>query len=146
MVAVTQRQGRLYLVSCVGKKGYRPVAAKDLYRSTWFVLARALVEREAAPWFILSAKYGLVHPDAVIAPYDETLNNMPVAVRRDWAERVKFQMDAKLPDAEEVIVFAGRRYREHIEDHLRTRFKSVEVPMEGLRIGEQLRWLKHGPR
>ena len=141
-----ERQDRLYFVSCVGKKGYRTVPAKDLYRSTWFKLARARVEREAAPWFILSAKHGLVHPDAVIAPYNETLNNMAVAARRDWAERVKFQMDAKLPDVEEVMLFAGRRYRERIEKHLRTRFTSVEVPMEGLRIGEQLRWLKHGPR
>ena len=146
MAAMTERKYRLYLVSCVGKKGKRPVPAKDLYRSTWFKLARAWVEREAAPWFILSAKHGLVHPDAVIAPYDETLNNMPVAARRDWAERVKFQMDATFPDADEVVVFAGRRYREHIEGQLRRRFKSVEVPMEGLRIGEQLRWLKHGPR
>lgn len=104
------------------------------------------MEREAAPWFILSAKHGLVHPDAVIAPYDETLNNMPVAARGDWAERVKSQLAKSLPNVEEVVMLAGRRYRENIEMHLRTRFKSVEVPMEGLRIGEQLRWLKNGPR
>ena len=146
MAVVKENQVRLYLVSCVGKKAHRPVPAKDLYRSTWFMLARAWVEREAAPWFILSAKHGLVHPDAVIAPYDETLNTMRVAARRDWAERVKLQMDEMLPNADEVVVFAGRRYREYIEEHLRTRFKSVRVPMERLRIGEQLRWLKHGQR
>ncbi len=146
MTAMTERKDRLYLVSCVGKKGNCPVPAKDLYRSTWFKLARAWVEREAAPWFILSAKHGLLDPDAVIAPYDETLNNMSVAARRDWAERVKSQLAKSLPNVEEVVILAGRRYRENIEKHLRACFTSVVVPMEGLRIGEQLRWLKNGPR
>ena len=98
------------------------------------------------PWFILSAKHGLVHPDAEIAPYDETLNNMPVAARRGWAKRVNSQLAETLPNVDEVVIFAGRRYREFIERQLRARFTSVEVPMEGLRIGEQLRWLKNGPR
>ena len=146
MAAMTERKGRLYLVSCVGKKGNRPVPAKDLYRSTWFKLARAWVEREAAPWFILSAKHGLVDPDAVIAPYDETLNKMPVAARRDWSERVKSQVVKSIPNGGEIVIFAGRRYREFIEKPLRTHFTSVVVPMEGLRIGEQLRWLKNGSR
>ena len=53
-------------------------------------------------------------------------------------------MDEMLPSANEVIVFAGQRYREHLEDYLRHRFMSVKVPMRRLRIGEQLRWLKHG--
>ena len=37
---------------------------------------------------MLSAEHGLVDPDEVIAPYDKTLNNVPIAVRRQWAERV----------------------------------------------------------
>ena len=86
-----------------------------------------------------------MHPETAIAPYDETLNTMRVADRRDWASRVKLQMDAMLPDADEVVVFAGQRYREYLEDYLRHRFKSVEVPMKGLRIGMQLHWLKYEP-
>ena len=115
-----------------------------LYRSPWFGFARAWVEREAAPWYILSARYGLVHPDTEIAPYDETLNTMGVAQRREWATRVKAQMDETLLDAGEVVVFAGQRYREFLDDYLRGRFDSVKVPMEGLRIGQQLSWLKRG--
>ena len=88
---------RLYLVSCVSKKLQHAAPARDLYRSTWFVLVRRLIERERAPWYILSAKHGLVHPDAVIAPYDQSLNTMRVADRRDWAARVKSQLDESLP-------------------------------------------------
>ncbi|MDE0129642.1 MAG: hypothetical protein OXQ86_08775 [Gammaproteobacteria bacterium] len=135
---------RLYLVSCVAKKQHRIAPAKILYRSPWFCLARARVEREAAPWYILSAKFGLLCPDAEIAPYDETLNKMRVAQRREWATRVKAQMDETLPDVDEVVVFAGYQYREFLDEYLRRRFDSVAVPMEGLRIGQQLSWLKHG--
>ena len=136
---------RLYLVSCVAKKTRCLAPAKNLYQSPWFNLARARVEREGAHWYILSAKYGLVHPETEIAPYNETLNEMDVAQRRDWAAKVKIQMDQMLPNADEVVVFAGQRYRENLSGYLQRRFKSVSVPMEGLRIGQQLRWLKHGP-
>ena len=135
---------RLYLVSCVSKKLPHAAPARELYRSTWFVLARKLIERDGAPWYILSAKHGLVHPESVIAPYDQSLNAMRVADRREWAARLKFQMDESLPSAEEVTVFAGQRYREYLEDYLRHRFDSVTVPMRGLGIGKQLSWLKHG--
>lgn len=135
---------RLYLVSCVSKKLPHPAPAREFYCSTWFVLARRLIEREHAPWYILSAKHGLVHPDSALAPYDQTLRTMRVADRRDWAARVERQMDETLPSAEEVIVFAGKRYREYLQDYLMRRFDSVKVPMRGLGIGQQLSWLKHG--
>ena len=135
---------RLYLVSCVARKRHHATSAKNLYQSTFFKLARAWVEREGAPWYILSAKHGLTNPDAEIGPYDETLNQMGVAKRRAWAARVSNQMDEMLPDAAEVVLFAGQRYREFLVEYLEQRFDSVKVPMEGLRIGQQLRWLKDG--
>jgi len=51
-----------YLVSCVGKKRASPTLAKDLYGSEWFLRVRGFVESKGSPWFILSAKYGLVEP------------------------------------------------------------------------------------
>ena len=69
---------------------------------------------------------------------------MGVDARRAWAMRVGTQIDEMLPSTNEVIIFAGKRYREHLEDCLRAKFLSVKIPMEGLRIGEQMRWLKHG--
>jgi len=46
-----------------------------------------------------------------------------------------------LPQADTVIILAGMRYREFLMDYLQSTFPRVEVPMENLRIGEQLRWL-----
>lgn len=39
------------------------------------------------PWFILSAEYGLLEPDAEVEPYERTLNTMSVSDRREWARR-----------------------------------------------------------
>ena len=129
------------LLSCVGQKLPDPAPARDLYTSSWFVKARAFAEKTGQPWFVLSAKYGLVHPDDVIAPYDLTLNNMPVADRRTWANAVLSQLEPHLNSSGSVMFLAGRRYREFLEPQLRGRGLNVAVPMEGLRIGEQLGWL-----
>ena len=132
---------RIYLVSCVAQKTPYPAPARDLYVSPLFRKARAYVLKSGSPWFILSAEHGLVHPDDVLAPYEKTLNNMRVAERRTWAEKVQSQMEQALLDADEVIILAGTRYREHLEDWLNRRFAHVQVPMKGLRIGKQLQWL-----
>jgi len=61
------------LVSCVWPKRATTALAKDLYRSDWFLKARACAESAGSCWFILSAEYGLVHPDEMIEPYEMTL-------------------------------------------------------------------------
>jgi hypothetical protein len=140
--SMTQPQ-TAYLVSCVSQKCPRAAPAKDFYISPWFRKVRGYVEGSGSPWFILSAKYGLVSPDQILSPYDETLNRMPVALRRDWAARVERQLDQELPSVRRIVFLAGLRYREFLEGALQRRFVSVEIPMEGLKIGKQLQWLGH---
>ena len=125
----------------MSKKRSNIASAKDLYLSHWFIKARNFVEARDRPWFILSAEHGLVAPDELLEPYEKSLNTMSVSDRRDWAEKVISQMSEKMPKAQSVVFLAGRRYREFLEDHLRNQGVFVEVPMEGLRIGEQLAWL-----
>ncbi|AZQ66936.1 hypothetical protein EF888_07155 [Silicimonas algicola] len=134
---------RVFLVSCVAGKRPEPTPAAELYTSSWFVKARRLVESSREPWFILSAEHGLLSPDRIIAPYERTLNAMSSAERQEWSRRVQRQMDEKLPEADEVVVLAGSRYRANLMPYLRERFRNVVVPMEGLKIGQQLRWLKN---
>jgi len=136
---------KIFLVSCVAGKRPDAAPAANLYTSAWFIKARRLVEATGAPWFILSAEHGLVAPDTVISPYNRTLNTMGVSERRAWAERVRNQMEAELPDAEEIVLLAGLRYREHLMPSLQQRFRRVTVPMERLPIGRQLSWLTNVP-
>ena len=136
------RESELYLVSCVNKKAPTPRKAKDLYDSPWFGKAKTYVESTKQRWFILSAKYGLVEPNCEIDPYDRSLNSMPIEERKEWAEDVSNELRLHIADIDTIYILAGQRYREFLVPKLRD-YDDVNicVPMEGLRIGEQLRWL-----
>ena len=131
----------VYLVSCVSKKRRGNCAAKDLYTSDWFRKARSYVEKRGGPWYILSAKYGLLDPDREVGPYEVTLNTMPISERRDWARRVLGALATRIGPEDRVVILAGARYREFLTESLKSMCAEVVVPMEGLRIGEQLAWL-----
>jgi hypothetical protein len=134
----------IVLVSCVKSKLAHPAQARSLYVSAWFQKARAIVEASGARWFVLSSLYGLVAPETEIAPYDWTLNTLGVADRRRWANKVLDKLLSELRGERRVVMIAGARYREFLIEPLRRRGIVVEAPLEGLRRGEQLKWLsKH---
>lgn len=99
----------IYLVSCVATKASVPCAAKDLFRSVWFQKARRLAEAGGGPWFVLSAKHGLVNPDAVLAPYNVSLGRQPILERRAWAERAWRELEPRVQPQDEVVFLAGPR-------------------------------------
>ena len=128
----------LCLVSCVKTKLREHAPGKELYVSPWFRKARAVIEAAGWPWYILSAKYGVIDPDTVIEPYEKTLNAMRKHERIEWSRRVMRALDPRLADVGSVVVFAGGKYRELLAPALHERGITVHVPMEGLRSGEQL--------
>ena len=132
---------RVFLVGCVRKKQSGLVAARGLYVSCWFLKAREFVESQGGDWFILSAEHGLLHPDERIEAYEKTLNGMRVAQRIEWAERVDRQIEELLPRLEVAVLLAGLRYREFLLPLLQARNIETQVPMAGLTIGKQLKWL-----
>ena len=118
--------------------------AMDLYRSPWFIKARAWVKRRMKPedrWFILSAEHELLEPDAVIAPYENTLNGMSSERRKAWAKRVLRQLLPWVSKGSHIVILAGKLYREHLVNVLTDTGAEVTVPMTGLGIGKQLHWL-----
>ena len=128
-------------MSCVAKKRTYAAPARDLYTSALFQKARAYAEGTADAWFVLSAKYGLVNPDTVIEPYDVTLNEMGVGERRVWVAKVQQQLELVTRTGDTIVMLAGAHYREGLTAALQRRGVRVEVPMQGLKIGEQLQWL-----
>ena len=136
-------QKRIALVACVSKKAASPMPACDLYTSPWFSKASAYAWQVADEWYILSAKHGLVSPGTVIAPYDETLSRMPTAERRAWAKRVQEDLGEVLKPGDHVVILAGEAYRSNLVGPIREMGCTVEIPMQGLKIGQQLSWLKH---
>lgn len=127
----------LYLVACVKLKEDHPCPARTLYKSPWFKKARAYVLKQGHPWAILSAKHGLLDPDTEIAPYDKTLYKMPAKERRAWGEWVSKELRTRFPKVTKLVILAGAVYRTHID----VDGYKVEIPMEGLEIGDQLNWL-----
>ena len=136
------KEKQIILVSCVGKKQQRPAPAAELYTSTWFKLARAYAEQSGHKWFILSAEYFLVPPDQIIHPYDTTLKRKKYSARQGWAKRVFNEIKNKAKIDTKIIILAGLPYREFLTDLLTEAGYNIEIPMDGLGIGQQLAWLK----
>jgi len=124
-----------------------------MYTSDWFRKARAWAERRedeyGDPWFILSAKYGLLDPDEEIEPYDVTLNKMPMQARKLWANRVLVAVVNLASQTEEIernatiTILGGTRYTDLLAPLLHRYGFFVDLPLQGLAIGKQLKLLKH---
>ena len=133
---------RIALVSCVKTKRNSTVAAKDMYISQLFVGMRRYAEQNSDAWFILSAEHGVLQPDQVIAPYERTIKTMSKLDRMAWNERVQNKLQELLPTSAVTVVLAGVRYREGVVPFLNSNGFKIEIPMEGKKFGQQLRWLK----
>jgi hypothetical protein len=135
----------IYLVACCKDKREGLHPASD---STWFRLARLYVEQQIAKddehrdWFILSAKHGLLGWLERIESYDQSLLDMERGSYLDWLYRIQRKLCVYGYDKAHFVILAGKEYRADLQHWLLHRGCTVEVPMQGLEIGEQLAWLK----
>ena len=131
---------KIVLISCASKKLAYKSKAEDLYISTLFRLSFAYAKKlKPDKIFILSAKYGLLNLNDEIATYNETLNNKPVSDIKIWAEKVVFKLGKITSLQNDIFIFfAGKKYRKYILPHI----KYYKIPLRGLKIGEQLKFLK----
>ena len=131
------------LVSCVSRKRDDPAKPHALYTSSYFEKMRAYADANHDSWYILSAKYGLLDPDGEpIDPYDETLTEATRDEKRQWATQVfeALREEGLLGDDTTLVFHAGKDYYEDLLPHLKDTPASVEIPTEGLRIGEKQAW------
>lgn len=131
---------KIVLISCVGQKLPYKTRAEELYTSSLFIFCLSYAKSlKPHAIFILSAKYGLTALDQEIEPYELTLKTMKEPQVRNWAETVLGQLRRHCDLMnDEFIILAGERYRKYLVPHM----GHVQIPLEGLRIGEQLKWLK----
>lgn len=137
---------KMVLVACVAKKAGSSCSARSLYQSPWFQKARRYAEERGDDWRILSAEHGLVHPYEVLTPYDVSMGDLNARERREWAEGVLDELRTEILPGDRVEILAGVAYRQHLVPELKRRGVKVTVPMKGLGIGEQLRWLNQHTR
>jgi hypothetical protein len=132
---------QIALIACASQKLSHRAKASELYTSTLFRLNLQYATcRQVDQVYILSAKHGLLSPEASIEPYNVTLNAMSAADVKRWAEQVLIQLDDCCDlQGDHFVILAGIKYRKYLVPHM----ASYEVPMEGLRIGKQLQFLKN---
>jgi hypothetical protein len=133
------------LLGCVKTKLPGRHRAQDIYRSELFLGRRRYAESVAAPWFILSAKHGLLAPDDEVDSYDVTLMDLSPSERAEWGRRVLAEVDRRLGplSGKTVEIHAGFEYREYgVKRGLEMRGAKVVVPLEHANRGQQVAWYK----
>jgi hypothetical protein len=128
------------LISCGKSKLNHRAPACRLYTGSLFQKSVAYARRiNADAIYILSAHYGLLELTQEIAPYEKTLNGMPSRDVAQWADTVLAQLRARTDlSGDRFVILAGMAYRSQLVPHL----TNIEVPLDGLRFGEQLKFLK----
>lgn len=144
----------IVLVGCSASKSSRACEAKDMYRGTLFrssySYATALRPNKV---LILSALYGIVHPNSIIRPYNVTLTYVSPKKRSmkpdllvlnsyekaEWAEKVIEQLSLEASVVHDTFIFlTGEEYILPLADKI----SNIEKPLSGLRIGERIKFLK----
>ncbi|MEO8488991.1 DUF6884 domain-containing protein [Pseudomonas sp.] len=136
------RVNTVCLVACTSRKSGQPTTAEFIYRSPLFLAARSYAQQRADQWFILSAKHGLLSPEEVIAPYNESLLNQSEAQRQAWAADVHKALNARVPAGGRVIFLAGSAYRSYLAPAFEAEGRETAAPMSALGIGSQVAWLQ----
>lgn len=108
--------------------------AKELYtESRYFRKMRAWAEARGNPWYILSAKYGLLAPNEIITPYNER------GISKSQAIEVALHLRGI--GVECVDITAGRDYTRHLIPELEQDGIDVVNHFAGERIGDRERLL-----
>lgn len=116
--------------------------AGELYtKSTLFRACKAYAG--SCEYWIMSARYGLLHPNTIIQPYEQTLLSYSVAEREAWEFRVTNHLKMSLPYGAKIIILSGNSYvSARMREVLAGAGYVLTFPLEGLSIGKRLQWLK----
>ena len=127
------------LIQCTDGKRDEPTPAKDLYDvSAYFRAMRRWAEARGDPWYILSAKHGLVRPGTRLEPYDER------GLSESQAETIATQLHAD--GVTTVHLTAGRDYTGELVPALESRGIDVVNHFAGERIGTRRNKLEAAAR
>lgn len=132
---------KIALVSCVKSAGtIHP--SRQLYQNRLFEGMRQYAQTHSDKWFILSAEHGLLEPSQLVEPYEKSLSQMKRKERVKWALTVLDQLHQHVQPGDHVIFLAGRPYREFLVHPLLEYGCTVEVPLQGVEVNQQLSFLR----
>lgn len=142
----TQTPKQACLISCAKTKckGQGKIAAIDLYIGIRFTLMLEYARKHYNDdrIYILSDEYGLVKLTDEIETYEKSLKNMTRTGRLTWGKNVICQLrkEGYSPETDEFEILAGAMYVRHITGE--EKIRNFNLPLKGMKIGEQLQYLK----
>ena len=123
---------RVVLIGSSGVTAAEPVRVADLFRSAGFTRAREHAVSSGLPWFVLSAKHGLLEPDDVVAPYALELGDSSTVYRSAWGEWVAAQLGERVRlSGATVEVHGGVDFAQPLRQPLARRGAALELPLPG---------------
>jgi hypothetical protein len=126
------RSGRVVLVGSSGTTADTPSPAGEMFRSDGFARAREHAAHSRLPWFVLSAKHGLLDADEVISPHGVQIDDQPATYRTAWGEWVVAQLADRLQlDGVTVEVHGGVDFAQPLRQPLARRGAVLDIPLPG---------------
>ena len=126
------RSGRVALIGSSGATSDEPRPAGEMFRSDGFARAREHAQHSRLPWFVLSAKHGLLDPAEVISPHEIQIDDQPASYRTAWGEWVVAQLADRLQlDGVVVEVHGGVDFAQPLRQPLARRGAALELPLPG---------------
>ena len=100
----------LVIAGCSSKKLLYAAPAKNLYQGTLFKKIKKLVTYNQLDFMILSAKYGIIHENDIIKPYNKTLKNKNDILK--LRKKVIPKLKAIELNYDLIIIIMGKKYRD----------------------------------
>lgn len=121
---------RVVLIGSSGQMAVEPGPAGQMFTSSGFAHAREYAGRCGYPWFVLSAKHGLLDADDVVGPFDLQFGDQPVGYRTAWGEWVAVQLADRVRLQDVVVeVHGGVDFAQPLRKPLARRGAALELPL-----------------
>jgi hypothetical protein len=126
------RSQRVVLIGSSGTTADEPCPAGEMFHSDGFARAREHARHSRLPWFVLSAKHGLLDPGEVVSPHGVQIDDQPAGYRTAWGEWVVAQLADRLQlDGVVVEVHGGVDFAQPLRQPLARRGAVLEIPLPG---------------
>lgn len=103
------------------------------------MLTLALVERSNFDdFFILSSRHGLIRPDKVIEPYDDSFLERSALEQDAWAKQVAEELTSLGLTSDNLTVYADDTY---MGNALRKYLPVASYPLQGMNAANQVSFL-----
>lgn len=141
--AFPYRNGKqvVYLVSCGKRKSEVTCRAQDMYNSERFQLSRERIIQIGCPWYIISAKYGLLSPDEVITPYDLSISSLNCDEKEEWNRRLITSLK-EFPEGTLFVIWADAEYSTILKRILESCHLQFICPFESMPASAQVSYLQ----